>query len=57
MPTYDDLRAYFQESTPLQNIARTAAIVPIVRGFTLTVDPLCMELPSALVQKTRRAFP
>jgi len=39
MPTYDDLRAYFEES-PLREIVARAARMPIVSGFTLDVDPL-----------------
>lgn len=39
MPTYDDLRNYFQESGQLQAIAKAASAVPIVTGFTLDVDP------------------
>src|ERR1700733_6321597 len=40
MPTYDDLRNYFQESGDLQAIARSASTVPIVSGFALDVNPL-----------------
>src|SRR5215831_20765937 len=40
MPTYEDLRAYFQESGGLQDVARGAASVAIVTGLTLDVDPL-----------------
>src|SRR5579875_1449064 len=40
MPTYEDLRLYFQESRLLQDAARAAASVPIVRGFTLDVHPI-----------------
>lgn len=39
MATYDDLRAYFDES-PLRSVANEAAEIPIVTGFTLDVDPL-----------------
>lgn len=40
MPTYEDLRAYFQESGDLQEVARRASTVPIVSGFTIDIDPL-----------------
>lgn len=39
MPTYEDLRSYFDESKELQGIARAASEIPIVSGFTLSVDP------------------
>lgn len=40
MPTYEDLRTYFEESGPLREAARVAASVPIVRGFALDVNPI-----------------
>lgn len=40
MPTYEDIRGYFAESETLQNVARQAAEVPIVTGFTLDIHPL-----------------
>jgi hypothetical protein len=40
MPTYEDLRAYFEESEDLKVVARHASSIPIVRGFTLSLDPL-----------------
>lgn len=40
MPTYEDLRAYFGESSALQEATRSAASVPIVRGFALDVNPI-----------------
>ena len=40
MPTYDDLRSYFDESQQLQEIAKNASYIPIVGGFTLGVSPL-----------------
>lgn len=44
MPTYEDLRAYFNESYTLQGVARQAAEVPIVTGFTIDVHPLWIFL-------------
>ena len=40
MPTYEDLRTYFQESAELREIAKGASSVPIVSGFVLDVNPL-----------------
>ncbi|NNM72072.1 hypothetical protein [Enterovirga aerilata] len=40
MPTYDDLRDYFDRSEEFQRVTRQAAEVPIVSGFTIDVDPL-----------------
>jgi hypothetical protein len=40
LPTYDELRAYFDNPEALTNLARPAAEVPIVRGFSLDVDPI-----------------
>jgi hypothetical protein len=40
MPTYEDLRAYFQETGELREVASRASEVGIVSGFTLDVDPL-----------------
>jgi hypothetical protein len=40
MPTYEDLRNYFDESDTLRAITRQAAEVPIVSGFTIDVHPL-----------------
>jgi hypothetical protein len=39
MPTYEELRDYFQESGELQDITRSASKSPIVIGFTLDVNP------------------
>ncbi len=44
MPTYEDLRAYFNESETLQNVVRQAADVQIVTGFTIDVHPLWIFL-------------
>ncbi|GGN54186.1 hypothetical protein GCM10011349_29610 [Novosphingobium indicum] len=40
MPTYEDLRTYFNESEALQGVVRQAADIPIVSGFTLDIHPL-----------------
>lgn len=40
MPTYEDLRAYFDASEAMTQLARAASEIPIVHGFTLDVDPL-----------------
>jgi hypothetical protein len=40
MPTYEDLRNYFQETAILRDAAKEASKVPIVRGYALDVDPL-----------------
>ena len=40
MPTYEDLRSYFDGSDTLQGVTRQAAQVPIVTGFTIDVHPL-----------------
>jgi hypothetical protein len=40
MPTYEDVRAYFNDSDALQGVVRQAAEVPIVSGFTLDIHPL-----------------
>jgi hypothetical protein len=44
MASYEDIRAYFDESTLLQDVVRSAARVPIVTGFTLDIDPLWSRL-------------
>jgi hypothetical protein len=44
MPTYEDLRAYFDTSDAMTQLARAASEIPIVHGFTLDVDPLWMLL-------------
>ncbi|MDZ7927137.1 MAG: hypothetical protein U5L46_08675 [Agrobacterium sp.] len=44
MPTYEELRAYFDTSEAMTQLARAASEVPIVHGFTLDVDPLWMLL-------------
>lgn len=44
MPTYEDLRAYFDASEAMTQLARAASEIPIVHGFTLDVDPLWMLL-------------
>lgn len=44
MPTYEDLRAYFDASEAMTQLAREASEIPIVHGFTLDVDPLWMLL-------------
>ena len=44
MASYEDIRAYFDESELLQRVARLAARVPIVSGFTLDIDPLWSRL-------------
>ncbi|HUC16761.1 MAG TPA: hypothetical protein VMA37_03625 [Acetobacteraceae bacterium] len=44
MPTYEDLRAYFDQSETLQSVARQAAAVQIVTGFTIDVHPLWILL-------------
>ena len=40
MPNYEDLRAFFEESGELREIASVAARSAIVTGFTIDVDPL-----------------
>jgi hypothetical protein len=40
MPTYDDLRAYYQESQPLRELSASAAQLPIASGITVEIDPL-----------------
>jgi hypothetical protein len=40
MPTYEELRGYFEESGRLREAAGAAARIPIVRGFTLDVNPI-----------------
>lgn len=40
MPTYEDLRNYFDDSDTLKAVTRQAAEVPIVTGFTIDVHPL-----------------
>lgn len=40
MPTYEDIRAYFDESNRFREFVSTAAANPIVTGFTLDVNPL-----------------
>lgn len=52
MPTYDDLRAYFDESPLLRALVATAASNPIVSGFTLDVDPVwgyCYDFENDLI--------
>lgn len=44
MPTYEDLRAYFNESDALKRVVREASEVPIVTGFTIDVHPMWMFL-------------
>jgi len=44
MPTYEDIRSYFDGSEELQGVARSVANVPIVTGFMLDVDPLWSHL-------------
>ncbi|WCK05222.1 hypothetical protein [Agrobacterium tumefaciens] len=44
MPTYEDLRAYFDASEAMTRLAQAASEIPIVHGFTLDVDPLWMLL-------------
>src|SRR6476620_6333010 len=44
MASYEDIRAYFDESTLLQDVVREAARFPIVTGFTLDIDPLWSHL-------------
>lgn len=44
MPTYEDLRAYFDASEAMTQLARGASEIPIVHGFTLDVDPVWMLL-------------
>lgn len=40
MPTYEDLRAFFEETSGLRQAAAAATRIPIVTGITLDVDPL-----------------
>jgi hypothetical protein len=40
VPTYEDLRAYFQESSVLQETVSGVSKIPIVSGFILDVNPL-----------------
>jgi len=40
MASYEQIRTYFERSEILPAVARAAASVPIVQGFTLDVDPL-----------------
>lgn len=40
MPTYEDLRAYYDASETFQGVTRQALEVPIVTGFTVSVDPI-----------------
>jgi len=40
MPTYEDIRAYFDESSRFREFVSTAAANPIVTGFALDVNPL-----------------
>jgi hypothetical protein len=40
MPTYEDLRTYFDQSEELQRAVRAVAEIQIVSGFVLDVDPL-----------------
>jgi len=40
MPSYEDLRTYFQQSADLLDVAKSASSVPIVSGFVLDVNPL-----------------
>jgi hypothetical protein len=40
MPTYEELRSYFDSNEVLGSIARAAANVPIVQGFTLSTNRL-----------------
>lgn len=40
MPTYEDLRAYFNESSKLRDVAERASRVPIFMGVALDVDPI-----------------
>lgn len=40
MPSYEDLRSYFEESSQFQEAARAVSEIPIVMGFTLDVNPL-----------------
>lgn len=44
MASYEDIRAYFDESALLKEVVRNAARVPIVTGFTLDIDPLWSHL-------------
>lgn len=44
MPTYEDLRTYFDGSDTLQGVVRQAREVSIVTGFTLDVHPLWLFL-------------
>lgn len=44
MPTYDDIRSYFDGSEDLQRVVRNVANIPIVTGFTLDIDPLWSHL-------------
>lgn len=39
MPTYEDVRTFFDQSTPMRDVARRAAELSIVTGFTLQIDP------------------
>ena len=39
MPTYEDLREYFEKSEALRAIVKETSDVRIVRGYTLDVDP------------------
>lgn len=51
MPTYEDLRSYFQESEVLQQVVKRAAELSIVSGFTLGVNPVwavCYDAEASL---------
>jgi hypothetical protein len=55
MPSYEDIRAYFDESALLKEVVRSAASVPIVTGFTLDVDPMWgyyYDIENDLVDRT-----
>ena len=44
MPTYDDLRSYFDDSDALRTLCSDVSDLSIVEGFTLTLDPVWVLL-------------
>jgi hypothetical protein len=52
MPTYEELRNYFDESGDLRGLAENTARIPIVSGFTISVDPVwafCYDVEHDLI--------
>lgn len=59
MPTYEELRGYFDASEAMTQLARQASEIPIVHGFTLDVDPVWMllyDLEDGVVPDNERYF-